>query len=126
MPRFCAQSSEASRTVAAPSVNGVELAAVMVPPGPVENRLQLGHFLQGNVLADVVVAEHAGAGDDEVVHEAFVIGGCRLFVALIGQQILCLAGDAPFLGHQLAMLAHAEAGARLGGRRRLRRQLGRE
>ena len=109
MLRFAAHSSEASSTVAAPSVSGVELAAVMVPPDSVEDWLQLSHFLQGDVLAEIVVAEHAGAWDDEIVHEALVIGGSRLLVAFIGQQVLRLAGDSPFLGHQLAMLAHARA-----------------
>ena len=66
----------------------------------------------------VVVAEHPGAGNHQIVHESLVVGESRFLVAFIGEQVFRLAGDSPFLGHQLAMLAHAEARARLRGGRR--------
>ena len=119
---------DASSTAAAPSVSGVELAAVSVPRSDLSNAgLSVRDLLQADVLAQVVVAEHAGERHDQVVHVAGAIGLGRLPVALVGQLVLLGAGDLPLLRHQLGVLAHGQARARLADVGRLRRQLaGRE
>ncbi len=90
----------------------------------VEGRAQRRDLFQADVVAQVVVAIDAGEGDDEIVHPALAVGGGGLVVALVGELVLLLAGDAPILGHQLRVLAHGQARARLARGGRQRRQLG--
>ena len=113
-PCAAAQSSEASSTADAPSVSGVEFAAVSVPFSLSKAGLKLRDFFEADVLAQIVVAEHAGRRHDEIVEKARIVGRRRPLVASKGELVLIGARDLPFLGHQLAMLPHGEAGARLG------------
>jgi ribosomal protein L4 len=90
-----------------------------------ECRLQLAHCIKIDVLADIVVAKDSGAGHHEIIHESFLIRGDGFFMAFMGERILLLAADLPFLGHQLAVLAHRKPRPGLAGARRFRRKLGR-
>ncbi len=84
----------------------------------VEGRLKLGDLFEGDILAQIVVAEDARRRHEQIVEEARIIGGRRPLVAAKGKLILIGARDAPLLGHKLAMLPHGKAGARLRVRRR--------
>src|SRR3546814_16902433 len=64
--------------------------------------------------SDLVVARHAAEAHHQVVEETTVVGGGKLVVRSHGQLVLRIARDVPLLGHVLAVVAHALAGARLG------------
>ncbi len=90
----------------------------------VEGRLQRGQLLQRGIRAQDVVAVHAAERHHQILEETALVGGSQLLVRRQRQLVLRLPGDAPFLGHVLAMVAHALAGARLGHARELGLQLG--
>ncbi len=78
-----------------------------------EHRAELGQLLRRGVGPQVLVALEPEVGVDQVVHEAALVGGGELVVALHRELVLLLAADFPLRGHQRAVLAHREAGARL-------------
>ena len=80
----------------------------------VERGRKLGNFFEADVLAQIVVVEHARGRHDKIVEKARIVGRRRPFVAAKSELVLIGARDPPFLRHQLAMLPHGEAGARLG------------
>ena len=121
-----AHSSEASRTAEAPSVSGVELPAVIVAPSPLPNTgLSVDELLQRRVRPQVVVAGEAQERRHQVVEEAAVVGGGHVLVRADGELVLLLAADLPLLGGDRGVVAHRQAGARLGVARDLRHELAR-
>ncbi len=90
----------------------------------VERRLQRGQLFQRGVRAQDVVTLDATERCDQVVEEATLIRGGQLLVRGHRPLILRVARDVPFLGHVLAVVAHALAGARLGHARELGLELG--
>ncbi|MNQ70730.1 hypothetical protein D3C85_853740 [compost metagenome] len=86
---------------------------------PVEHRLHRRQLGRVDVGPQVVVALLPPEGRDLTVKQPGLPGGGGVAVAGDGQGVLILARDAPALGHQLAVLAHRQAGARLGVARRL-------
>jgi hypothetical protein len=90
----------------------------------VERRLQRGQLFQRGIRAQDVVTLDATERCDQVVEEATLIGGGQLLVRGHRPLVLRVARDVPFLGHVLAVVAHALAGARLGHARELGLELG--
>ncbi|MCW0417635.1 hypothetical protein NB689_003389 [Xanthomonas sacchari] len=90
----------------------------------VEGRLQRGQLLQRGIRAQDVVALHAAERRDQVGEEAALVGGGQLVVRGHRPGVLRIARDVPLLGHVLAVVAHALAGARLGHARELGLELG--
>ena len=87
---------------------------------PVVHRLQRRELV-GVVSARTLLSRsRPRERHDQVVIESAVPRGGGVHVTSIGQLVLLGAADAPFLGHQLAMLAHRKAGARFDDARRRR------
>src|SRR5690606_14798585 len=82
--------------------------------GLVERRLERGQLLQRGVRTQDVVALHAAERRDQVGEEAALVGGGQLPVRGHRPLVLRVTRDVPLLGHVLAVVAHALAGARLG------------
>ena len=85
-----------------------------------EYRLQLRELLGAGIRAHIVVAGDPEEGGDEIVEEAAVVGGGEVLVARGGEGILILAGDAHLARGDGGVVAHRQAGARLGVARLLR------
>ena len=79
-----------------------------------EDGLELAEALDGRVRTQVAVALEAEVRAHQVVHEAAVVRGREVLVARRGELVLLLALEAPLLRHERGVLAHREAGARLG------------
>ncbi len=90
----------------------------------VERRLQRGQLLQRSIRAQDVVTLDTTERCDQVVEETALIGGSQLLVRRHRPLVLRVTRDVPFLGHVLAVVAHALAGARLGHARELGLELG--
>jgi hypothetical protein len=93
-----------------------------------EDRLELGEPVQAGVGAQVLVAGQPQIGRDQVVEEAPVVRGGEALVRGQRQGVLRLAVDLPAPGGDRGVLAHRQAGARLGvaGNLRAERLLGAE
>lgn len=85
-----------------------------------EHRLQRGEFLHRGAGAQVLVAFQAEVRDDEVVQETAFVRRGEPLVAGRRQQVLVLAGHAPLPGGDGRVLAHRQAGTRLGVARDVR------
>ena len=79
----------------APSVSGVELAAVIVPSSPPKTGFSFASFSGVGVGAQVLVALEAEVGGDQVVEEAALVGGGEVAVAGDRELVLLGAADLP-------------------------------
>jgi hypothetical protein len=88
--------------------------------GVAEHRLQLRQLLGRRVGAQVLVALQPEVRRDQVVEEAAVVRRRGLLVARGRELVLRLARDAVLLRRDRRVLAHREAGPRLGVARDVR------
>ena len=108
-------------------MSGVELPAVIVAPSPLPNTgLSLASFSTEESGRRFWSRVRPEVGRDQVVEEAAVVGGGEVLVARGGELVLRLAADRPTRAAVMrGVLAHRQAGARLGVARDLGHELAR-
>ena len=82
--------------------------------GAVENRLQCRELLDAGIRADQQIPLDVRHRHDLRRQPAVLGGSMGVAMAAPGELVLGLSADGPLLHHQLAVLAHAEAGGGLG------------
>ena len=122
-----AQSSDASSTHAAPSVSGELLPAVSVPAGLESKAVRSDASFSSEVSPRTLLSRCRSPNGITRSSKKPRLP-CRRGVLVAGERelVLLAAADLPLLRHLLAVLAHRQAGARLGdaGRRRARGRRG--
>ncbi len=107
-------SSVPSSTAEAPSLSGVELPAVIVPSSPPKTGFSFASFSTVESGRRFWSRSSPRYGVTRSSSKPLVVGGGEVLVAGRRELVLGIAGDAPLAGHDRRVLAHREAGPRLG------------